>query len=787
MEVSSPPAIASEINEEHEKTLKLLRRDWKWAAASDFLYKFNPMLRLDFLNLSDVEHDIIRGTSDTMMNVLLKILHVLTSIRGLSPDTWEQYLRRLYARREPDNTIWGTEEEPKAWVELGWQNRLEVLYNLCEWNFQNPLRVRQSMKDDSDDYTWRTVPIGKDVKRNEYWQLGRDRLWIKRPTAEPMPPKDLKRKRQSRKAAEKPSKKAAGPNGVAKPAPVKGKRKGKEPQKQKPQQRAESNPKAKVKVSTSKAKPAPKPAAPSGTRLSSRLARGANSDGWQKVPEEWLPEGGKQDAVSDKDNASVVSALFDDASDLTDLSDDEKPREDSGTGSSKANPPDDSESDLTDIDELSNDSDAELANKAFKMDLDPNDPNFVEFETICVTKGEWVAFAEQFQSSRSHNERRLYRYIIEIIVPEMEEHQRALEEKQKKDLKDMLRREAAAAAAAAAEARPKRSSRLATLGDEEKRAQDSAGSVDGDSSDFARGPRPSRMRRAAVRGARWIQEQEEMLAAMSTEQEENEEDEGVEREGEEGTQKKRRKAKVESDQEEYRDDEDEEVKEEIVETVNSRGRPRRAAAVQADLKRPIKPTRRRRIRDEFDDDFESDDPFFLNCEICKKSGWNEDRSQNLISCRDCSIWQHMACYDRADRIEGRPKRNWEEEPFVCSACLVKAQNKRPKRNRRAKDASPSDEHEDEQVPINVDQQVNTGEDAMVTSPSNEVSTALNGINGLSTPSQTTTQEHSQASNDVHSQSYSMQIEPSPSFAAPPLQLPNGHSQMQPNLQIAHPE
>ncbi|PVG04051.1 hypothetical protein CPB86DRAFT_778285 [Serendipita vermifera] len=42
----------TENQELHEKTLKLLRREWKWAAASDFLYKFNPMLRLDFLDLA---------------------------------------------------------------------------------------------------------------------------------------------------------------------------------------------------------------------------------------------------------------------------------------------------------------------------------------------------------------------------------------------------------------------------------------------------------------------------------------------------------------------------------------------------------------------------------------------------------------------------------------------------------------------------------------------------------------------------------------------------------------
>jgi hypothetical protein len=69
-------------------------------------------------------------------------------------DTWEQYLRRLYLRRVPDDRVWGTEEEPIAWRELAWKNRLEILYTLCEWQFQTPLKVRQAMKDDSDDGSW---------------------------------------------------------------------------------------------------------------------------------------------------------------------------------------------------------------------------------------------------------------------------------------------------------------------------------------------------------------------------------------------------------------------------------------------------------------------------------------------------------------------------------------------------------------------------------------------------------------------------------------------------------
>ena len=50
----------------------------------------------------------------------------------------------------------------------------------------------------------------------------------------------------------------------------------------------------------------------------------------------------------------------------------------------------------------------------------------------------------------------------------------------------------------------------------------------------------------------------------------------------------------------------------------------------------------------------------------------------------------MICHDRAAKLEGRPKRNWSEERFLCAACIVKAQNKRPRRGRKAKDVVATD-------------------------------------------------------------------------------------------------
>jgi hypothetical protein len=85
-----------------------------------------------------------------------------------------------------------------------------------------------------------------------------------------------------------------------------------------------------------------------------------------------------------------------------------------------------------------------------------------------------------------------------------------------------------------------------------------------------------------------------------------------------------RKKRNRSDQEDYHEEDSEEALPPEPQ-MNGLGRPRRAAAVKADLKRPQKVTRKRRARSESEEGNESDEPFFLNCEICKRSGWNQVR------------------------------------------------------------------------------------------------------------------------------------------------------------------
>ena len=86
------------------------------------------------------------------------------------------------------------EGETRDWFELSLSEKLDSLYLLTEWQFQNPHRLRQLMKDDDELAQWvrlrrlifvssitsstfstiqRIEPIGYDAKTNAYWLIGR--------------------------------------------------------------------------------------------------------------------------------------------------------------------------------------------------------------------------------------------------------------------------------------------------------------------------------------------------------------------------------------------------------------------------------------------------------------------------------------------------------------------------------------------------------------------------------------------------------------------------------------
>ncbi|KAI0364754.1 hypothetical protein BV20DRAFT_955601 [Pilatotrama ljubarskyi] len=86
-------------------------------------------------------------------------------------------------------------EESKDWLDLPMLAKLDSLHLLTDWQFHNPYRVRQIMKDDDEAANWRIEPIGYDARTNAYWLIGPDRLWIQRVPPKPPRTRNLKRKR----------------------------------------------------------------------------------------------------------------------------------------------------------------------------------------------------------------------------------------------------------------------------------------------------------------------------------------------------------------------------------------------------------------------------------------------------------------------------------------------------------------------------------------------------------------------------------------------------------------
>ncbi|KAF9000745.1 hypothetical protein BDQ17DRAFT_1281976 [Cyathus striatus] len=64
------------------------------------------------------------------------------------------------------------------------------------------------------------------------------------------------------------------------------------------------------------------------------------------------------------------------------------------------------------------------------------------------------------------------------------------------------------------------------------------------------------------------------------------------------------------------------------------------------------------------------DDWELDCEICHRHGMNLDDGNPMMSCGLCSRWQHIACHDQEDQRLGKPKRDWDLVEFVCRKCQV---------------------------------------------------------------------------------------------------------------------
>ncbi|KAI0312318.1 hypothetical protein OF83DRAFT_668150 [Amylostereum chailletii] len=560
-------------------------------------------------------------------------------------------------------------QESKDWFSLPMLTKLDSLHLLTEWQFQNTQRIRQLMKSDDDNASWRIEPIGYDAKANAYWLIGPDRLWIQR--MPPKPPRSLKRKRPPPKAK---AKRAATPSDFAdndpEPEPDSKKRKanthvqesptsgrGSRAAKTQANKKLDAQAKELAKLQRQAAlegrrsggrrgglvveddgqvyssRSSPRKAAPStfGTRVSARLRGTIQEPQWQDIPDEWLRGEGSGSAETKRMKTGLE--VDDDAvSDLTDLSDspsasepepEQKPKPSAKTrskngkakGKAKATapPPEEEEEEKPDIE--------------VEPEWRPPD-DFVEWETLCITLYEWEHIAEGFANATHYREKALYKLLANHIVPEIVNELREIEHK--KRVEEAVNHR-------------KRSSRLAMKETEKEEA-----------------------RAAEIRHQ---EEQEKMSRTRRLEARLKREEE--EREKRESAREKRRR-----DREEREEQARQQAKE--VEESTAASTPIDVVAEDPQPSTKAKPAPRKRTSgarqkggkkaSDSDNRAPSGEDWELDCEVCFRRGINKDDGSPLLCCGKCNRWQHIACHDYEDRKVGRPKRDWNTEEFLCKKC-----------------------------------------------------------------------------------------------------------------------
>ncbi|KAF4596441.1 hypothetical protein EYR38_007828 [Pleurotus pulmonarius] len=525
-------------------------------------------------------------------------------------------------------------EGVKDWLQLPMLEKLDSMHLLTEWQFQNPTRLRQIMKTDDEAATWRVEPIGFDVKKNAYWLIGEDRLWIQRCPPRP----NLKRKRVILKLNAKPTKASnkrsrIEPLKVARQPPKReeaaptgrgGGRAAKMQAKLKldaqAKELAELNKQAasakgtprKTRTNAQNSSPTPSKlpgrpvnnSRPAGTRLSLRL-RGSLAGEWQPIPTEWLEE---TEATQPAKRKTGLESDLESISDLTELSEEslsERPSPDRDHDPEEEPPVQESVQQLEEpLDEAG-------------QNGQPEPPaDFIEWETIAVTLDEWEHVADPFAKAGHYSEKALYK-VLNVIAPIIIEQLREVEKNRRLE---------------EAVTHRKRSSRIAVKESEKEEARLAAKKRAEEEEKF------SRARRAEAR-----QQKEE---ADRQRRETAREARRREREAKEALQK--------SITEVSTPDEDG-AKES---TTNGTQPPRRANGSGSGSRTPSS-------------DWE------LDCEICQRRGANLDDGTPMMSCGSCSKWQHISCHDRADQAAGRSKRNWDDVEFFCYKCRVAKSHGQP--------------------------------------------------------------------------------------------------------------
>ncbi|KZT19238.1 hypothetical protein NEOLEDRAFT_1183554 [Neolentinus lepideus HHB14362 ss-1] len=98
----TPHAAQTPVPSSSNPDLALLRRQWKWAAFSQFFYTFFKLFAMDDVTIMDIEEDLVHSRAIVLPRVMARMLSTLSGDKKTNLDNWQLVLRRQYMKRNPD-------------------------------------------------------------------------------------------------------------------------------------------------------------------------------------------------------------------------------------------------------------------------------------------------------------------------------------------------------------------------------------------------------------------------------------------------------------------------------------------------------------------------------------------------------------------------------------------------------------------------------------------------------------------------------------------------------------
>ncbi|RSH88163.1 uncharacterized protein EHS24_000691 [Apiotrichum porosum] len=700
-----------------------LRQDWRWAGISQFIWTFADAFGLVEWDIETLERDL-DGTEDAIIpDLVAKMLYALTWNRQINRENAFDQLRKQYVKRAPEGevTILGTVEEPIEWPTLGLSQKVQILWQLCEWQMVDPARFRSLLKTEEEATSWRVDPLGWDKHGNTYFLFDDNRLWIQRarPVA-PRPPKksSLKAKRaeralkRQRPPPKRSHKRKAPPKRLPTPPPPKPEEPVSGPRRRKQVEfygnvtptvealkrgggtrtadatptsnrstRSSARTRGAVETPTKPSRPSRAPPLPTGTRVSRRLH--AVDDEWQQVPDDWL----NGDKKTKKAKPTKGKANDDGDSDLSDLTDeDEHEATLKALDDEEASPEVKPESPLSEAPEEPQEPEDEYVPSEHA-----GDDEAVKSEDEAPIE-EDVEQQEEEEDEDEEDDREPSADIDELQLAVKEEATELPEgfvewetvcvslydwqhypdqwEKSKhpdeKALYKLLKDEVGPQIIEVLQAKEQERLKQEALNNRKRSSRIATRELERE--EAIRREAAEREMEERMEKSRQEEAKKAADAAEHAAREKAREDRLKEREERSAARQQAALAKAEAEQKER----------EKAERKRERRKRRRdgeqvsdSSADEAEAPAPVDPTPAKP-----EGSATPKDSWELKCEVCKQSGWNLVDDTGLVSCDDCGRWQHVECHDRQDIAAGRGIRDWDKVDFRCKECEQRAAAKR---------------------------------------------------------------------------------------------------------------